>query len=390
VLATGALVVLALLAGIWLGGHPSTLPGPLRDTFTGDKDTRLLREALDTIHDTYYRKVPRATLVNRGIEGAVASLHDQFSHYFDPKTYQQFEATTNPSFSGIGVTVRPDRQGLVVESVIPGTPAARAGLRPGDAIVGVGGQPLAGHPESFAIGLIKGRPGTAVTLTWRRGARRITRRVQRARVTQPVVAAQLASYRGRRYGVVAYSSFTAQSSDQVRAAVSRLLKRGARGIVLDLRGNGGGLLDEAVAVASIFVPDGTIVSTAGRIVPRHVYTASGGAIRGSIPVVVLVDRGTASSAEIVTGALHDRRRAKVVGTRTFGKGVFQQVRELRNGGALDLTVGQYFLPGGENIGGRGVTEGKGIQPDVRAQDDPRTPRDEALDAALATVAAQRR
>jgi carboxyl-terminal processing protease len=382
----GTLLVLAL--GIYLGGHPSGLPGPVRNALVDDGDTRLMREALDTIGATYYRKVPRGTLVNRGIEGAVASLHDQFSHYFDPSTYKQFVHTTNPSFSGIGVTVRGDPKGLLIESVISGTPAARAGLRAGDRIVAVGARTLAGHPEAYATGLIKGRPGTSVTLTIERGGRRRVQQVERARVTQPVVAGRIVRAGGRRYGAIVYAGFTAQSSVQVRAAVDHLLAQGARGLVLDLRSNGGGLLDEAVAVASIFVPDGTIVSTAGRVIPRHVYTATGGAIKGSIPVVVLVDRGTASSAEIVTGALRDRHRAKIVGTRTFGKGVFQEVRELPNGGALDLTVGQYFLPDGENIGGKGVAEGTGIAPDVRAQDNPATPRDEALDAALRTLAAE--
>jgi carboxyl-terminal processing protease len=391
-LLTGALVaLLALFGGIWLGGHPSDLPGPIRDAFTGDKNTRLMGDALDTIDRIYYRRIPRSQLVDKGVAGAVASLKDPFSHYFDPTTYRQFQSTTNPSFSGIGVTVRGDSKGLAIESVIAGTPASHAGLRPGDLIVAVGASRLVGRPESYAIGLIKGRPGTKVTLTIQRAGRRSVRRVERARVTQPVVAARIVRHRGVPYGVVVYASFTAQSSQQVRAAVKRTIAHGAKGIVLDLRGNGGGLLDEAVAVASLFVPDGTIVSTAGRVQPRHVYTASGDAIKPAVPLVVLVDRGTASAAEIVTGALRDRHRAKIVGTRTFGKGVFQEVRNLPNGGALDLTVGQYFLPNGENIGGKGVAEGKGIAPDVRAQDDPRTlRRDEALDAALATLAAQPR
>jgi carboxyl-terminal processing protease len=389
-LLAGTLVALvALLGGIWLGGHPGDLPAPIRDAFTGDKDTRLMREALDAIDRLYYRKVPRSRLVDKGIAGAVASLNDPFSHYFDPVTYKRFQQTTNPSFSGIGVTVRADRRGLAIESVIAGTPASHAGLRPGDLIVAVGDSSLSGHPESYAIGLIKGRPGTKVKLTIQRDGRRTVHRIERAHVTEPVVAARLVRWRGARYGVVVYASFTAQSSNQVRAAVKRMLARGARGIVLDLRGNGGGLLDEAVAVASIFIPDGTIVSTAGRVQPRHVYTATGDTIRRRVPLVVLVDHGTASAAEIVTGALRDRHRAQVVGTRTFGKGVFQEVRNLPNGGALDLTVGQYFLPDGENIGGKGVAEGKGIAPQVRAQDDPKTPRrDEALDVALRTLSAQ--
>jgi carboxyl-terminal processing protease len=216
-------------------------------------------------------------------------------------------------------------------------------------------------------------------------------RITRAIVSEPVVASATDTFHGKKLGVVALASFTPGAHGEVSQAVQQALKEGARGIVLDLRGNGGGLLNEAVDVASIFIPDGTIVSTDGRARPRHVYTATGGAIPASVPVVVLVDRGTASSAEIVTGALHDRHRAEIVGTNTYGKGVFQEIRELPNGGALDLTVGQYFLPDGENIGGRGVAEGRGIVPDVHASDNPDTPRrDEALDAALKQLAAEPR
>ena len=385
--ALGALVV--LLVGVYLGSHPAALPGPLRDAFVDD-DAQLVSEALDTIDEIYYRKVDRGQLVDRGIQGAVASLRDQFSHYFDPRTYRRFEQVTNPSFSGIGVTVRPERSGpLTIESVIQGTPAARAGLRRGDRIVAVNGRSLAGRPSSESIALIKGRPGTTVALTIARDGRRATERVERARVSQPVVASRIAARDGKRWGVVVFASFTEGSAAQVHGEVERLLRRrDADGIVLDMRGNGGGLLTEAVDAASVFISDGTIVSTDGRSRARRVYTATGGAIRRSVPVVVLVDRGTASAAEIVTGALQDRRRAEVVGTNTYGKGVFQEIRELPNGGALDLTVGQYFLPSGRNIGGRGVAEGDGIAPDVRASDDPDTTRrDEALDAALAELAA---
>lgn len=389
-LAGGLVALIALVMGIWLGGHPRTLPQPLRDALVGDDEAQLVDEALDTIDDIYYRRISRERLVDEGIEGAVASLRDQFSHYFDPKTYRAFEHSTNPSFSGIGVNVRSDRKGLAVVSVIDDTPAARAGLRAGDHIVAVGDRSLAGHPSSYATGLIRGKPGTEVTITVERDGKRSVRRIERARVTQPVVAERIVRHRGVPYGYVLYASFTQRSSMQVRTAVERMLKRGARGIVLDLRGNGGGLLDEAVDVASIFIADGTIVSTAGRSRPRHVYTATGGAIKRSVPVVVLVDRGTASSAEIVAGALKDRDRAEVVGTRTYGKGVFQEIRELSNGGALDLTVGQYFLPSGRNLGGKGVSEGQGIVPDVRVVDDPDTPRDEARDAALRALAAQPR
>ena len=185
------------------------------------------------------------------------------------------------------------------------------------------------------------------------------------------------------------SGFTTGSGDDVKNAVDKQLKAGAQGIVLDLRENGGGLLNEAVTTASVFLPDGRVVSTKGRARPEHVYNATGGAISPKIPVVVLVDKNSASASEIVTGALQDRHRAKVVGTRTFGKGVFQEIETMSNGAALDITVGEYFTPSGRNLGGGGVKQGAGITPDIQAQDDPKTTsKDEALQTALQTVAAE--
>jgi carboxyl-terminal processing protease len=150
----------------------------------------------------------------------------------------------------------------------------------------------------------------------------------------------------------------------VSEAVHSLLRAGARGIVLDLRANGGGLVEEARLTASLFIPKGTIVVTRGRTQPTQTLTAAGGAVSSSIPVVVLVDGNTASAAEIVTAALQDHHRATVVGTHTFGKGVFQEEQPLSNGGALDITVGEYFTPNGRNLGGGGVKQGAGIMPDV--------------------------
>ena len=155
-----------------------------------------------------------------------------------------------------------------------------------------------------------------------------------------------------------------------------MLKEGAQAIVLDLRGNGGGLLTEGVLVASIFIEDGKIVSVRGRRRAERTENAEGDAIDPEIPVVVLVDGGSASASEIVTGALRDRHRATVVGTHTFGKGLVQEVEPLSNGGYLDLTVANYYLPGGKTI------TTKGIKPQVKAVDKPRTKRDEALPVAL--------
>jgi carboxyl-terminal processing protease len=196
-------------------------------------------------------------------------------------------------------------------------------------------------------------------------------------------------YKQTKLGYVELTSFTSGSGAQVRSQVQQVLHEGARGIILDLRENGGGLLNEAVNVASVFIGDGTIVSTDGRAQPRQVYLAKPNlTIAPKIPMVVLVDAGTASAAEIVTGALQDRGRAKVVGTHTYGKGVFQEIDPLSNGGALDFTVGEYFTPSGRNLGGGGVKQGKGIQPNVYALTKSSAKTDTALTVAEQTVASE--
>jgi carboxyl-terminal processing protease len=191
---------------------------------------------------------------------------------------------------------------------------------------------------------------------------------------------------GAKLGVVELATFSPGAHGEVREAVERELRVGARGIVLDLRANGGGLVDEARLIASIFIDKGTIVSTRGRTQPSQTLSATGGAISRSIPVVVLVDANTASAAEIVTAALQDHHRATVVGTHTFGKGVFQEEEPLSNGGALDITVGEYFTPNGRNLGGGGVKQGAGITPEVRIRNGVDSNR--GLDVALSTLAAK--
>jgi carboxyl-terminal processing protease len=384
-LAAGLLV---LVFGIWLGGHPSWLPSPLRGAFVDNTDGRLVHEALDVLARDYYRPVNRNQLINKGLAAAVSSLSDPFSHYYDPLEYRGFLDQSNPHLSGVGIDVLSDPRGLRIEDVFPGSPAARAGLTSGDEIVRVGSTSLANHTADFASKLIKGRAGTRVTLTLvRHGHQRVVV-ITRANLVVPVASEQIASLRGVKIGVVRLTTFTDGSGAELRTQVERALHAGARALVLDLRENGGGLLNEAVNAASVFISDGTIVSTSGRSQPRQVYVAKGGAIPTTIPMVSLVDRGTASAAEIVAGALQDRNRAKVVGTRTFGKGVFQEIQTLSNGGALEIVTGQWFEPSGHNVGGPGVTEGAGLKPDVYVISDPKSHADKALQVAERTVVAE--
>lgn len=381
--------LLVLLVGIYVGGHPSWLPSPLRSALVDDSgNQQVVDEVLNMLSRDYYRPINRSALVNKGLAAAVASLDDPYSHYFDPTDYKAFENQTDPHLSGIGIDVDPEPKGLRIVNVFPGTPAAHAGLSRGDLIVEVGKTSLASRPASFSSALIKGQAGTHVMLTVLSGAHRRTITLVRADIAVPVASSRIVTVHGLKIGYVQLTSFTDGSGAELRAQVEKVLHAGARALILDLRENGGGLLNEAVNVASVFIPDGTIVSTAGRNVPRQVYLAKGGAIPTSVPMVVLVDRGTASSAEIVTGALQDRDRAKVVGTHTYGKGVFQEIQPLPNGGALDMTVGEYFTPNGHNLGGGGVREGAGLTPNVYALTSPRSRVDTALRVAERTVGAE--
>jgi carboxyl-terminal processing protease len=377
-----------LVAGIWLGGHPAGLPEPVRDALVDETDGRVYEQAVDTLQRDYYRKVDRKQLLDQSLEQAVRSLDDRFSNYFAPRDYADFQQATEGRFEGVGMTVEKVDDGLKVITVYDGSPAARGGLRPGDVITHVDGRSIAGASSEESTTKIKGPAGTAVRLTVRSekgGPRELT--LKRAQVDIPVVRSGMRRQDGRKIAYVRLASFTSGAHGEVGDAVRKLLRDGARGVVLDLRDNGGGLLNEAVMISSIFIPDGKIVSTKGRSRPTHVYEATGGAIDPHVPVVVLVNDRSASASEIVTGALQDRKRATVVGTRTFGKGVFQEIEPLPNGGALDITVGEYFLPSGRNLGGGGVKRGAGVTPDVKAVDDPDTPkRDEALLAALREAA----
>jgi carboxyl-terminal processing protease len=369
-------MLLVLTGGIWLGGHPEALPGPLRDALV-EEGPAIRANLIDTIQEHYYKPVSRSKLEEESLRGMVASLHDPYSRYFSPREAKSFNEDLSGKFEGVGMSVHPAKQGLVITDTFKGAPARQAGMRPGDLITAVNGHPIAGQGINSTTDQIKGPPGTFVNLTVKRGKKTLRFHVKRAKITIPEVKGRIVKRDGKKFAVVSLASFSSGVHGRLRLQVDKLLKQGARGVLLDLRGNPGGLLHEGVMVSSIFIENGTIVTTRGRAEPKHVYKAEGDAIAANLPVVVLVDQGSASASEITTGALRDRRRATVVGTHTFGKGVFQEVEPLENGGALDLTVGRYYLPSGQPL------PKNGIKAQVRAEDDPKTPnKDEALPVAL--------
>lgn len=382
-------VVTALFAGIYIGAYPETpVVGGLKEIVAPDKATIPTDQVQELIEDDFIRAIPEDKLTDGSIDGMVKKLNDPYSHYFNPEENKEFAQAITGRYSGVGMAVNQDERGLVISLTYPGSPARQAGIKTGDVITKVNGKSIKGESADVAVAKIKGPEGTKVKLTYatptKKGGEKLgeekTVEVTRKAIEIPVAEGKLYRRDGNKVGVVRLATFTETSGGAVAKQIDKLEKQGADSYVLDLRGNGGGRLDQAVEVSSLFLADGMVVATDGRSRKRRQYDAIKGAIRTTEPLVVLVDKGSASASEITAGALKYRDRALIVGTRTFGKGVFQEVTELKNGGALSLTVGRYVLPGNHYITRRGLA------PDLDIQDNTKTGADEALDASFEALA----
>jgi carboxyl-terminal processing protease len=378
-----AAVAVALLVGVVVGAQVGPVRDAVDDVF-GNPSQDATSQAIDVINDDYFHTVDDADLQNASIGAIVDRIkkryHDRFSHYFTPSEYGRFKQGSHLSGVGIGVTEVAD--GLRVATVYKQTPAREAGIQPGEVITGVNGESIAGKDADAVTSRIRGPAGTKVTLTIRGrngSSREVT--LTRREVSIPQVAGRLEQVHGVEVGYVRLAGFFPGAHGELRKEVERLYSRGAQGLVLDLRGNGGGLLTEAVLVSSIFVPDGVIVSTHGRTQHTRTLDATGNALPRH-PMVVLINGDTASASEIVTAALEESGIATVAGTTSFGKGTFQEVIPLHNGGALDLTVGEYLTRDGTSINGTGIT------PQVKAKDNPKTKPDEGRERALQVLGQQ--
>jgi len=375
--ALGVIAGLSLAIGLGvLGIAEAVLPA-------GEDDQ--LSEAREVIEENYFEPPDAERLDQASIRGMVDELRkrydDRFSHYFSPKQLEVFEQSSSGRFSGVGLTVNEVAKGLRVADVLPDTPAERAQIEPGDVITEVDGDSIAGVAAAISTAQIKGPEGTEVEIRISPvdGGKPRDITVERASVRLPAVQGELRRAGEAKVAYVQFFTFSDGAHGELRDEIERLLREGAEGIVVDLRGNGGGLLNEAILASSIFVEDGKVVSTESRTRGETEYEAVGEAIDPR-PTVVLTNRDTASAAEILTAALDTYDLATVVGTRTFGKGTFQEVIDLPAGGALDLTIGQYLTADGTSLAG------EGFKPDVKAEDDPQTGRDEGLDRALEVLA----
>jgi carboxyl-terminal processing protease len=382
-------VVLVLCFGIWWGGHPAQLPGFLRSAFVANAHDDVISETLSDIQHNYFKPISRGGLIDGSISGAIASLGDPYANYETPKEYHAFNHPTPQSFSGVGIDVLATRAGLIVEDVVPNTPAARAGVQSGDLITAVNGRSLAGLASTVSTTLIRGRAGTRVTLAIRRGGSRLSLSMRRRVINTPIVLSTTTTFHHVKIGVLELPTFDVIGiHTQVATVLQSLLDQHIKAIVLDLRNNPGGLVTEAQLIASMFIAHGKIVTTRGRAQATVTLYATGHPLAPTLPMAVLVNADTASAAEIVSGALQDHHRAVIVGTHTYGKGVFQEILPLSNGGSIDFTVGEYFTPNGRNLGAGGLKRGAGIIPNVIVKAAPTATTDPQLQAALRLLAAK--
>ena len=345
----GALTVTSVFVFGFLSGRIGTSPEP------APKSSGVLDQALSRIRDSAATDVSDAELKRAAIEGMLRALDDDYATYIASDDVARFDQLLEGRYTGVGLWLGRDSTGAVeVVSVLPASPAAQAGLLVGDRVVAVGERRVGSSPVVDVVEELRGAPGTAVTIAVRRAGRLTTVRLRRSEIDARDV---LVDHPAPSVGRIRVAAFTRGVGADVRAAARRLRQEKVRGIVLDLRGNPGGLLVEAVEAASAFLDGGPVVSYRLRGQPPTVFNAVGHGDTGTT-VVVLVDGGTASSAEVVAAALQDRNRALIVGAHSFGKGSVQQPFQLTDGSALEITVAPYLTPSGRAL------EGVGVVPDV--------------------------
>ncbi|MGE4661072.1 MAG: S41 family peptidase, partial [Arenicellales bacterium] len=324
------------------------------------EDLRLFAEIFSMIKSDYVEPIDDATLLRDAVRGMLGGL-DPHSSYLDPESFHEINIDTRGEFGGLGIEVTLEDGVIRVVAPLDGTPADRAGIQSGDLIIRLDGMTVKGNSLDSAVEQMRGEPGSEITLT-----------IAREGVDQPFdvtlkrAVIQLHSARGElledRYGYVRVSQFQSGTSASLRRQLERLEEQidgPLSGLVLDLRNNPGGVLNGAIEVSDLFLHDGVIVSTRGLTADAdYTFSATGRDVLDGAPMVVLVNRGSASASEIVAGALQDHGRALIFGTKTFGKGSVQTILPMNNGAALKLTTARYYTPNDRSI------QATGIEPDI--------------------------
>lgn len=323
----------------------------------------LLGEVLEKVQDEYVDEIDQAEVMDFAINGILQSL-DPYSAYMNPKIYEEMQTETSGEFGGLGIEVSMEGGVVKVISPIDDTPAARVGVKAGDYIVRINGEQVQGKTLMEAVNLMRGPVGSPIEITIRRKG------LKKAKIFTIIreiieIKSVISKLIDNEIGYLRLRAFNENSSNQLKEEISKLEKNNKLvGYILDLRNNPGGLLSQAVRISDFFLDDGEIVSTRGRKSRenRKFFAKKGDRIKGK-PLIVLINNGSASAAEIVAGALQDQKRAVLLGEATYGKGSVQSIIPLRNKGAIRLTISKYYLPSGKSISEVGVT------PDIRVEEE---------------------
>jgi len=360
--AAAIMAFLAVPVGITAWSQDKADPKAGGDKSELYQQLNLFGDVLERVRRDYVEPVDEKTLIENAINGMLTSL-DPHSSYMNPKTYKDMQVQTKGEFGGLGIEVTMENGVIKVVSPIDDTPASKAGIQSGDLIFALDGEPVQGLTLQEAVERMRGKVGTPIKLSIRRG----TKDPFDVSLTRDTIKVKAVRYKleGGDIGYIRVTSFTEQTTSGVLDAVEKLKKEAGnklKGFIIDLRNNPGGLLDQAISMSDAFLDKGEIVSVKARKsedVQR--WNAKPGDVAGGLPIVVLMNGGSASASEIVAGALQDHRRAIVLGTRSFGKGSVQTIMQVSGGGAIRLTTALYFTPSGRSI------QKEGIKPDIEVE-----------------------
>ncbi|MEN9274462.1 MAG: S41 family peptidase [Gloeomargarita sp. DG02_4_bins_56] len=291
----------------------------------------------------------------KAIREMLDKLNDPYTRFMDPQQFANLRVDTSGELTGVGIQLAQEDKTnrLVVVAPIEDTPAARAGILAQDYIVSIDGKSTKGMDINEAVSLIRGKPGTMVRLEIERGKQTLTFNLKRERIELHAVRHEVKETPAGKMGYIRMTQFNGNASQDMREAIRKLEAQGVTGYILDLRSNPGGLLQASIEIARMWMDKGTIVSTVTRVGEAERYEASRRPLTDR-PLVILVDGGSASASEILAGALQDNRRATLVGTKTFGKGLVQSVRELQDGSGVAVTIARYLTPSGRDINKEGI------------------------------------
>ncbi len=315
-----------------------------------EQQFNLIKEIYELIASYHISNVDSDTLIEGAIHGMIDTLDDPYTTYFTDEEYESFTSSINGSYKGIGIYIEEKDGYIMVQSPISGSPAEKAGLQSGDIIIEVEGINIKEITTEEATGLIKGEEGTTVNLTILRGEETFKVDVERAQIQLPLTTTNMLT---QDIGYIKLYTFSNQAVEPFKQGLSQLQKEGMDKLILDLRGNPGGYLGAALDIAKNFIDEGPIVYVKYKTQQEEVLSIEGGT-SWNTPLIVLIDRGSASASEILTGALKDYNKATIIGTNSYGKGTVQQLVPLENGGFLKLTISEYFTPNKNKMNGIGV------------------------------------